>query len=330
MGNSKLTMKAIAWTKYGAPDVLKIIEIEKPKPKSDEVLIKVHSSTVTAGDVRLRSFNFPAGFWLPSRLVFGLFKPRKIIPGMDISGEIESIGHDVTLFNVGDKVYGTAGMHLGAYAEYICLPEKSALVKKPINVTYQEAVAIPFGGLTAIHFLKNEANINKGQKILINGASGAVGAASVQLAKYLGAEVTGVCSTENIELVKLLGSNHVVDYKKEDITKIGEVYDVILDAVGNLSLHHCRQLLKEHGKLISINTGLLTNLAALFRRNLISGVAGESKEGLEYLRELVESGNMKPVIDKVFPLEETTRAHKYVDKGHKKGNVIISMINNET
>lgn len=323
-------MKAIAWTKYGAPDVLKVIEIEKPKPKNYEVLIKIHSSTVTAGDVRLRSSNFPVGFWLPSRLVFGFFKPRKIIPGMDFSGEIETVGRDVTLFNVGDKVYGTAGIRLGANAEYICLPEKSALVEKPNNVTHQGAVAIPFGGLTAIHFLKNEANIQKGQKILINGASGAVGTASIQLAKHLGAEVTGICSTANIELVKSLGANQVVDYTKEDIIKTDEVYDVILDAVGNLPLHRCKHLIKQHGKLISINAGLLTNLSALFRRNLISGVAGESKEDLEYLRELVESGNMKPVIDKVYTLQETAEAHRYVDKGHKKGNVVISMVSNES
>lgn len=322
-------MKAIAWTKYGTPDVLKVIETEKPKPKKGEVLIKIHSSTVTIGDARLRSFNVPAGFWLPTRLVFGLFKPRKIILGMDISGEIEAVGHDVTSFNVGDKVYGTAGIHLGANAEYICLPEKSALVEKPKKVTHQEAVAILFGGLTAIHFLKNKANIQKGQKILINGASGAVGTASIQLAKHLGAEVTGISSTYNIELVKSLGADQLIDYTKEDITKINQTYDVILDAVGNLSLNRCKHILKEKGKLISINAGLLTNLSAIFRKNLISGVAGENKKNLEYLRELVESGNMKPVIDKVFPLEKTAEAHRYVDKGHKKGNVVILVVSNE-
>jgi NADPH:quinone reductase-like Zn-dependent oxidoreductase len=325
-----VAMKAIAWTKYGTPDVLKVIETEKPKPKNDEVLIKIHASTVTAGDARLRSFNVPVGFWLPTRLVFGLFKPRKIIPGMDVSGEIEAVGHDVTLFNIGDKVYGTAGIHLGANAEYICLPEKSALVEKPKNITHQEAVSIPFGGLTANHFLTNKANIRKDQKILINGASGAVGTASIQLAKYLGAIVTGICSTANIELVKSLGANRVVDYTKEDLTKINEQYDVILDAVGNFSLYRCKHLLKGHGKLISINAGLVTNLLAVFRRDLISGVAGENKEDLEFLRELVESDNMKPVIDKVFPLEETAEAHRHVDKGHKKGNVVISMVSNES
>lgn len=323
-------MKAIAWTKYGSPDVLKIIETKIPKPKTDEVLIKIHSSTVTAGDVRLRSFNFPAGFWLPSRLVFGLFKPRKLILGMDISGEIAAVGSNVTLFEIGDKVYGTSGMHLGANAQYICLSENAALVEKPKNVTHEEAVAILFGGLTSLHFLKNEGNIRKGQKILINGASGAVGTASIQLAKYLGAEVTGVCSTENIELVKSLGANQVIDYTKEDVKKINDVYDIILDAVGNFSLSRFRHLLKEQGKLILINAGLFTNLSAIFRRSLISGVAGESKKELDYLRELVESGKMTPVIDKIFPLEETVEAHKYVDKGHKKGNVVISVVNNET
>lgn len=316
-------MKAIAWTKYGPPEVLNIIKIKKPHPKSDEVLIKIHSSTVTAGDVRLRSFNIPVGFWLPTRLVFGLLKPRKLIPGMDVSGVIEAVGQDVTLFKVGDSVYGTAGIHMGAYAEYICLPEKSALVEKPKNVTHQEAVAIPFGGLTALHFLKNKAGIQKGQKLLINGASGSVGTASIQLAKYLGADVTGICSTDNLNLIKSLGADHVIDYTQEDITKLSEVYDVILDTVGNLSLGRSRHLLKKNGKFISINADLLTNLSSIFQKNLIAGVAGEDKEGLEFLKQLAESGDMKAVIDKIFSLEDSVEAHRYVDKGHKKGNVVI-------
>lgn len=323
-------MKAIAWTKYGAPEVLKLIELEKPSPKKDEVLIKVHASSVTAGDCRLRAFKVPMGFWLPTRLAFGLTKPRNPIPGMDISGEIESIGKNVKLFKEGDKVYGTTGMRLGANAEYTCLSENAALVKKPNNISHEQAVAIIFGGLTAIHFLKDKANIQRGQKILVNGASGAVGTASIQLAKYFGAEVTAICSTSNIELVASLGAKKVIDYTKEDFTKNNETYDVILDAVGNLSLLQCKKSLKKQGKLILINTGLLTNLLSIIRKNVICGVAGESKEGLDFLRERTEAGDIEAVIDKMYPLEQTAEAHRYVDTGHKKGNVVISVEHKET
>ncbi|MEL0584179.1 MAG: NAD(P)-dependent alcohol dehydrogenase [Candidatus Thiodiazotropha sp. (ex. Lucinoma kazani)] len=323
-------MKAIAWTKYGAPEILKLIELEKPSPKNDEVLIKVHASSVTAGDCRLRAFKVPMGFWLPTRLAFGLTKPRNPIPGMDISGEIESIGKNVKLFKEGDKVYGTTGMRLGANAEYTCLSENAVLVNKPNNISHEQAVAIIFGGLTAIHFLKDKANIQRGQKILVNGASGAVGTASIQLAKYFGTEVTAICSTSNIELVSSLGAKKVIDYTKEDFTKNNETYDVILDAVGNLSLLQCKKSLKKQGKLILINTGLLTNLLSIIRKNLICGVAGESKEGLDFLRDRIEAGDIEAVIDKIYPLEQTAEAHRYVDTGHKKGNVVISMGHKET
>jgi len=241
-------MKAIAWTKYGAPDVLKLKEFEKPSPKNNEVLIKIHASSVTTGDCRLRAFKVPMGFWLPTRLVFGLTKPRNPIPGMDISGEIESVGKDVRLFERGDKVYGAAGMRLGANAEYICLSENSALVKKPNNITHEQAAAVLFGGLAAIYFLRDKVNIQRAQKVLVNGASGAVGTASIQLAKYFGAEVTGVCSTSNIKLVESLGAKKVIDYTKNDLTKNNETYDVILDTVGNLSLQNCKKLLTKQNK----------------------------------------------------------------------------------
>jgi len=323
-------MKAIAWTKYGAPEVLKLKEFKKPSPKDDEVLIKIHASSVTAGDCRLRAFKVPMGFWLPTRLVFGLTKPRNPIPGMDISGEIESVGKDVKLFKKGDKVYGTTGMKLGANAEYTCLSENSALVKKPNNITHEQAAAVLFGGLTAIHFLRDKANIQRDQKVLVNGASGAVGTASIQLAKYFGAEVTGVCSTSNIELVESLGAKKVIDYTKNDFTKNNETYDVILDAVGNLSLQQCKKSLTKQGKLILINTGLLTNLLSTIKKNVICGVAGESKESLDFLRARVEAGDIEAVIDRIYPLEQTAEAHRYVDIGHKKGNVVISMEHKET
>jgi NADPH:quinone reductase-like Zn-dependent oxidoreductase len=320
-------MKAVAWTRYGKPaDALKIIEAEKLIPKNHEVLIKVYSSTVTAGDARLRAFNIPTGFWLLTRLVFGLFNPRKKIPGMEFSGEVEAIGKGVSLFNIGDRVYGTSGMHLGALAEYICLPEKAAFIRKPDEIDHNEAVASIFGGLTAIHFLKEKAKLGAGQNILINGASGAVGTASIQLAKHLGAEVTAVCSSGNIELVTSLGASKTIDYTKEDIESSEEVYDFVLDAVGNIPLSRCKNLLKEQGKLISINEGLFVNLSAIFNKKLISGVAQESKEHIELLKDLVINSNLKPVIDRVYPLEEIVEAHKYVDEGHKKGNVVISVV----
>jgi len=323
-------MKAIAWTKYGAPEVLKLKEFEKPSPKSNEVLIKIHASSVTAGDCRLRALKVPMGFWLPTRLAFGLIKPRSPIPGMDISGEIESVGKDVKLFKKGDEVYGTTGMRLGANAEYTCLSENSALVKKPNNIPHEQAAAVIFGGLTAIHFLRDKANIQRGQKVLVNGASGAVGTASIQLARHFGAEVTGVCSTSNIELVKSLGAKKVIDYTQEDFTKSKETYDAILDTVGNLSLPQCKKSLTKQGKLILINTGLLTNLLSIARKNVICGVAGESKEGLNFLRERVEAGDIEAVIDRTYPLEQTVEAHRYVDRGHKKGNVVISVEHKET
>ena len=286
-------MKAVAWTKYGKPaDALQIINIEKPKPNKFEVLIKVHSSTVTAGDVRLRAFKVPTGFWLPTRIAFGFFKPRKNIIGMDFSGVVEAIGKNVTLFNIGDVVYGTSGMHLSANAEYICLTEKSVFIKKPENISHKYAVASLFGGQTAIHFLKEKAKLHAGQKILINGASGSVGTASIQLAKYLGAEVTGVCSSDNIELIKSLGANKIIDYTKENIEYSQETYDIVLDCIGNFPLSKCRKLLNNNGKLISINAGLLTNLSAIVNKRLISGVASESKVYLEYLKELTETGHM--------------------------------------
>ncbi len=318
-------MKAIAWTKYGEPEVLIPREFERPTPKNNEVLIKICTSSVTSGDARLRAFKIPIGFWLPTRIVFGLTKPRKQIAGMELSGEIEQIGKDVTLFKKGDTVYGTAGMKFGANAEYICLSENAALVRKPENVSHEQAVACIFGGLTALHFLKDKVNVQKGQKVLINGASGAVGTASIQLANYLDAEVTGVCSTSNIEFIKSLGAEKAIDYTQEDFCKNNQAYDVILDTVGNLSLSRCRDSLSESGKLILINSDLLTNIVSLIQSKVICGVAGESKGALDFLRKLIEAGNMNPVIDRTYRLEQTPEAHRYVDTGRKKGNVVITV-----
>ncbi len=318
-------MKALAWTKYGEPGVLEIQEFKKPFPKDNEVLIKIHASAVTAADCRLRAFKVPKGFWLPTRLLFGLIKPRIPVIGMDISGEIDSVGKDVKYFKKGDRVYGTTGMRLGGNAEYVCLPENAALVRKPSNMSYEQAAAVVFGGLAAIYFLGKKATIQSGCKILINGASGAVGTASIQLAKYFGAEVTGVCSTSNVDLITSLGAKRVVDYTVDNFAESKRKYDVILDAVGNLSLSQGESLLKKQGKLILINTGLLNNLLSVIKRHVICGVATESKEALDFLRARIEAGDIKVVIDKIYPLKQAAEAHRYVDMGYKKGAVVISM-----
>lgn len=304
-------MKAVICTEYGQPEVLKIVEVAKPTLKEHEVLVKIFATTVHIGDTRIRKAN---PFLV--RLIFGLFKPKKnMILGMEISGEIEAIGKNVTSFKAGDKVFAYTGSKFGGYAEYICLPEKSKsfiknglLALKPENLSFEEATTVPAGGLTALKNLQ-KANISKGQKILINGASGSLGTFAIQLAKYWGAEVTGVCSGKNFEFVKSIGADKVIDYTKEDFTKSSEKYDIVYDAVMKSTKAKCKNILKENG---------------IFLNN--SQLPKTEEKDLLFLKGLIEMDKMKPVIDRVYTIEQIIEAHEYVDKGHKKGNVAITIV----
>lgn len=317
-------MKAAVYTQYGSPEVLRVKQVEKPLPQKNELLIRIRATSVNSGDWRLRKADPYA-----VRLFFGLLKPKINILGSVFSGEVESIGEEVKQFKVGDIVFGHTNMSFGSYAEYLSLPEDASIALKPSNISHNEAAVIPFGGVAALHFLK-KAKIQPGQKVLVVGASGSVGSAAVQLAKSFGADVTGVCSTANIALVKSIGANKVIDYTKEDFAGNGETYDVIFDAVNAISVSRSMKSLNKNGIMILSAAGMSEMLQGLWismtsNKRVLTGVISHKATDIIFLKELIEAGKFKPVIDRTYPLEQIAEAHAYAEKGRKKGNIAINI-----
>lgn len=322
-------MRAIVCERFGPPEILELKEIPKPAPKDHEVLIKVHATTVTAADWRARTRSAPTGFGVAARFFFGFSRPRRPILGHELSGEIESVGTAVSRFKVGDQVFAFTGAGLGCYVEYKCMHEDGAVALKPANLSHEEAAALSFGGTTALGFLKR-AKIQSGERVLINGASGGMGTAAVQLAKYFGAEVTGVCSTGNLELVRSIGANEVIDYTKEDFAKSGETYDIIVDTTDTAPFSRSKGSLREGGRLVMILATLPEILQAPWvsmatGKKVVAFLPGWSAEDLRFLASLAEAGRFKPVIDRRYPFQQMADAHRYVDTGRKRGNVVITL-----
>ncbi len=333
-------MKAVVYTEYGPPDVLQLKEMEKPAPRDNEILIRNHATTVNIGDIWARNFKeitpsrftMPLPLWLPSRIYFGFTKPRINILGSEFAGEVEAVGQDVKRFRKGDQVFGYRGQSMGANAEYLCVPEDGLVAIKPANMTYEEAATVPYGALTALSLLR-KVNIQRGQKVLINGASGGIGSAAVQFAKYFEAEVTGVCGTPRMEFVKVLGVDKVIDYTREDFTKNGETYDLIFDILGKSSFSSCQNSLKRNGiyllasfKMKQLFQMLWTSIRS--GKKVICALSSESSEDLVLIKRLVEEGKIKSLIDKRYPLEKIADAHRYVEKGYKTGSVTITVEHN--
>lgn len=331
-------MKAIVFTEYGTPDVLKIKEVAKPTPKENEILVRVHATPINYGDLIARNFgnltpsefNMPAPLYLPSRMAFGWNKPKINILGSELAGEVEAVGRDVTKFKTGDAVFAYLGMNMGANAEYVCIPEAGSVAHKPSNLGYEEASTLPYGAIMATSLLA-KANLQRGQKVLINGASGGIGSMAVQLAKHFGADVTGVCGTPRLEFVKSLGADRVIDYTKEDFTQNGETYDLIFDILGRSSFSQVRRSLKPNGVYLLASFKMKALLQMLWtsitgsKQKVICSFANETTESLTFVKGLVEEGKIKAIVDKRFPMEQAAEAHKYVEGGHKQGNVVITI-----
>ncbi|NNE02920.1 MAG: NAD(P)-dependent alcohol dehydrogenase [Eudoraea sp.] len=322
-------MKAITTRQYGTPDVLTLEDIAQPNPKSKELLIKVSASAVTSGDARIRGLNVPFGFKFITRLLFGFNKPKQPVLGTVFSGVVAATGNEVTEFKEGDEVFG-ASNNFGSHAEYVVVPESGPIAIKPANCSFNEAAAIPFGALTSLKYLRDFCKIKAGEKILINGASGALGVYGVQLAKYFGAHVTGMCSTANVSLVKSLGADAVIDYTTTDFTKNGEAYDIIYDTVGKITFSQSKKSLTKNGRLLLAAAGLpqyfqVLSTSLFSKKKVIAGVAVFNKKDIAVIKELVSSGKLRSVIGKQFPLSETKEAHIYVDTGHKVGSAVITM-----
>jgi NADPH:quinone reductase-like Zn-dependent oxidoreductase len=319
-------MRAAIYRRYGSPEVVSVEDVAKPTPKPHEILIKVHASTVSSGDYRARSLSMPPGFGQIAPLVFGVRGPRQPILGTELSGEIEAIGADVSKFKVGDTVFAFPSFAMGAHAEYRALPQDGPVARMPRDLSFSEAAALSFGGVTALLFLRDRAKIRSGEKVLVIGASGAVGSAAVQLAKHFGADVTGVCSAANVGLVRSIGADHVIDYANEDFTKSTVRYDIICDTIGVTSFAACKSALKPGGRLLLVSSGLGQVLAAGSKshgRTVMAGSGGETVEHLLFLKQLAEDGAFKPVVDRCFSLEQIVEAHRRVDTGRKMGSVVV-------
>jgi NADPH:quinone reductase-like Zn-dependent oxidoreductase len=322
-------MKAAVYRKYGPPEVLGIEDVARPTPKDTEVLVRVRASSVTSGDVRMRGFRDAGVFWLPMRLMLGLFGPRNPIAGQEFAGQVESVGHAVTQFRAGEAVFGMTWLH-GANAEYAVVPADALITTKPDPLTDAQAAAVPFGALSALAFLRDLGGVQRGQNILVYGASGCVGVFAVQLAKYFGAVVTGVCSTVNVDLVKSLSADRVIDYTREDFTKSGETYDLIFDTVGVTAFSRCKRVLKPNGVHLFLTGGLPQILQALWTsmrpgKRVVFGMPRNTGKDLAWIRDLIAAGAIGPVIDRTYPLHEIVEAHRYVDTGRKKGSVVIEV-----
>ena len=327
-------MRAVVWTKYGPPDVLQLQEIEKPVPKAGEVLIRTHASTVTAGDCEVRKLDLPVLLRLPMRAYVGITRPKRVtVLGQEFAGEVESVGTDVTRFEPGDKVFGQTDFSMGGYAEYVCVPEKAdagCVARMPANMTYEQAAAVPTGGLEALHYLKS-ANVRSGESLLVNGAGGSIGTAAVQIGKYYGAEVTAVDSAPKLDMLRSIGADHVIDYRREDFTESGETYDLIFDVPAKASYAGSLRSLEPGGRLLLANARL--SLVVRGRRTskktdkqVLVGISSQDTENLLFLRELIEAGKLKTVIDRTYPLEQVADAHRYVETGQKLGNVVIDVV----